>query len=119
MRGREFIRIAKQMELIARAEKGDKKEAWLRRAVGSIYYGVLHEVIAFLEERGITVNRDYRVHETVGTLLGNRMPEAGAWIRKLRKLRTLADYDMEKPLLYSDYKTALQLAKLILREVGR
>ncbi|HHJ63311.1 MAG TPA: hypothetical protein ENJ61_00225 [Aquifex aeolicus] len=95
------------------------REVWLRRAVSTLYYGVLHEVIAFLEEGGVRVNRNYRVHETVRTLLSNRIPKAGIWMGKLHKLRTFADYDIDKPFTYSDYKNALQLAKLVLREVGR
>jgi len=119
MRGREFIRVAEEMELISRTEKGKRKEAWLRRAVNSIYYGVLHEVIAFFEENGIKVNRDYNIHKTARDLLSNRKRETGVWMSKLHKLRTLADYDIDERLTVSDYKTALLLAKLILKEAGR
>ena len=119
MRGRDYIRLAKKMELTARMETGAMKEALLRRAVSTLYYGVLHEVIDFLRERGMKVRRSYKVHETVRILLAYRIPEAGAWMGKLHKLRTFADYEIDKPFTYSDYKTALQLAKLVLREVGR
>ncbi len=119
MRGRDYIRLAKRMEVIARTEAGVMKEAWLRRAVSTLYYGVLHEVIAYIEENGVKVNRNYRIHKTVRTLLGNRIPEAGVWMEKLHKLRTVADYEMDKPFTRLEYQTALQLAKLVLREVGR
>ncbi len=42
--------------------------------------------------------RDYGVHEMVKTPLSNRIPEAGIWIGKLYKLRTFADYNIDRPL---------------------
>ena len=119
MKGREFIRIAREMDLMARAEKGIKKEVWLRRAVSTLYYGVLHEVISFLEQDGARIDRNYRIHTTARILLTDKVPKAGTWLRKLHKLRTFADYDIDKSFTHSDYRTALQLTKLILKEVGR
>ena len=120
MRGREFIRIAKEMELIARVPEGSRKEAWLRSAISSIYYGTLHEVIDFLEEHGTRINRNFKVHNTVReSLKAKGYTETSKRLKVLHDLRKMADYELHKPTDRKRFKKALALSKLILREVGR
>lgn len=120
MRGREFIRVAKMIELVSRTEKGKRKEALLRTAVSCIYYGTLHEVISFLEEHGTRINRDFKVHQTVRESLRAKGYESTSKrLKTLHDLRKMADYELHKPVDRKHFKKALKLTKLILREVGR
>jgi len=120
MRGREFIRIAKKMELMARTETGDRREAWLREAIGAIYYGTLWEVVAFLKEQGTQVKRDWNIHATVReSLRAKGYAKASERMRSLHKLRKRADYDKDYPISRKTFKKAITLSKLILMEVGR
>ena len=119
MKGREFIRVAREMELIARASKGSRKEAWLRSAISSIYYGTLWEVVGFLERHGTQV-KGFKVHNTAReSLKAKGYTEASTRLKALHDLRKMADYDRRKRIERRDFLNALELSKLILREVER
>lgn len=118
MRGLEFVRIAKEMELMARASKGSHKEAWLRSAISSIYYGTLWEVVRFLEDHGTRV-KGFKVHNTVReSLKAKGYTGASKRMKALHDLRKVADYDRKRKIGRKDFLNALELSKLILREVG-
>ena len=120
MRGREFIRVAKMIEFIAKTEKGKRKEALLRIAISRIYYGTLWEVMDFLEEHGTRINREYRIHETVrASLKAKGYEKVSRRMKTLHDLRKIADYDHRKTVERKDFINALSLSKFILKEVGR
>jgi len=120
LRGRELIRASVKIEKLSRGTSRKEREGFLRRAISGIYYGTLWEVLEFLETKGTKINRDYKVHSTVReSLKAKGYTKASVYLKQLHDLRKLADYEYHLEVDYSKYVSALTLAKLILKEVGR
>ena len=108
----EFVRIA---ELIAET---DSSEAGLRTAVGRLYYAAMLTV-----RDALNVPGGRRVHGRVIGQLSGRDTIAARHLRRLERLRILADYDMNiQDPLRSDwrrnYDTARSLVTFILRRIA-
>ena len=119
MRGRDFLRVAKKMERLSRDMPKKEREALLRKAISAIYYGVLWEIIEFLENEGGSVVGSYKVHQTIRmSLKAKGYEEASDRLQSLHALRKIADYDRSSHVTHKDFTTAELYAKLILAEVG-
>lgn len=119
MKGRDFLRIAKRMERLSRVLPQREKEALLRRAVSTIYYGVLWEITDFLQSKGVQISKSYKIHQTVRMSLQVKgFTQASDRLKSLHAIRKIADYDRDFRITHKDFKIAELYAKLILTEVG-
>lgn len=87
-----FYHVALVLSVLAQG--GD--EAASRSAVGRVYYGLHHEISAWAEERGYARPRRGR-HAALVRWLAGVDERAGEALNWLRRMREVADYDIDAP----------------------
>ena len=110
MRGKDFERFAKHLA------KGCPKRSFqrfssacYRTAISRLYYGILHQTKEWLNRRGIHFkDREIgRIHLIVRNRIEKIDPEAADILKKLHNLRKIADYELDAPVDYPEWRKAL------------
>ena len=95
-----------------------------RTAISRLYYGILHEIKEWLAKNGNPLREREigRIHLIVRNRLkamgSKEIKEAAEYLKLLHELRKEADYDLESPIGYAEWRTAFYYAKMIKRRIG-
>jgi len=94
--------------------------ACYRTAISRLYYGILHQVKDWLIKRGYTFKEreQGRIHLIVRNHLSNLDIESAKFLKRLHELRKEADYELDIPVGYYEWKKALWYAKILKRRLG-
>jgi len=94
--------------------------ACYRTAISRLYYGILHQVKERLSKRGFSLKEREigRIHLIVRNRLAEIDPEAAKTLKRLHELRKEADYELDTPIGYPEWKKALWYAKILKRRLG-
>jgi len=94
--------------------------ACYRTAISRLYYGILHQIKEWLSKRGFPLKEREigRIHLIVRNRLKEIDPEAAKTLKQLHDLRKEADYELDIPIGYPEWKKAFWYAKILKRRLG-
>jgi len=94
--------------------------ACYRSSISRLYYGILHQIKNWLAERGFPLKEREmgRIHLIVRNRLAKIDLEAAKALKHLHELRKEADYELDIPIGYPEWKKALWYAKILKRRLG-
>ena len=104
----DFLQVALDL-----AERSNRTEAHIRTAIGRSYYAVHLKALWGLERRGLfEPNADASDHgRVISTLRLHRRNEAADELRRLRRLRDIADYRINVEIVPADWLSAKESAE--------
>lgn len=109
MNAKEYFDLARKLAQM-------RTEAAIRSAISRGYYAAFHFGKNLVEALGFKLSKDAAAHEKLYHLLNNAgiepATEAADWLLRLRKRRTLADYDFDRDDLRASYECQKDLLKV-------
>ena len=125
MRGKDFERFARNLAKNCSKQSFKRfirsnPSACYRTAISRLYYGILHQTKEWLNRRGIHFkDREIgRIHLIVRNRIKEIDPEAADILKKLHNLRKVADYELDAPVDYPEWRKALHYAKIFKGRLG-
>jgi hypothetical protein len=108
---RKFLELAKDLTI-----DGDyEKDARARTAMGRLYYSVFLLAWQKLQEKGVPIKNDDKIHQSViETYNDNRLSTIGNGLHQLREKRRVADYHMMDSVTLGDCRKCIELSEYII-----
>jgi uncharacterized protein (UPF0332 family) len=95
-------------------------EASWRTAVSRAYYAAFHEARRWLRTLGFQVPKAEQAHAYLWLRLSNcgdqHLQQAGTELKRLRRDRNVADYDIEQSLRQPDARLQVQNARRVIQQ---